>query len=51
MQQKLQKSCFRCYKNTWYIDSNHILQLPKYLIHIVNWFDYIDNNATKICVP
>ena len=37
--------CFRC-KNTWHVESNHILQPPKYLIIVVNRFRYI-NNFTK----
>ena len=45
MRQKLEKSCFRCTKNTWHVESNYLLQPPKYLI-IVNRFKYI-NNFTK----
>ena len=41
MQQKLQKSCFQYKKKAWYIDSNHILQPPKYLIIIVNRFKLV----------
>ena len=47
MEQKLEKSCFRCKKNTWYVESNHILQPPKYLIIVVNRFRYINTNFTK----
>ena len=47
MGQKLEKSCFRCKKNTWYVESNYILQPPKYLIIFVNRFRYINNNFTK----
>ena len=47
MQQKLQKPCFRCEKNTWHVESNYILQPPKNLIIIINWFRYIDNRAAK----
>ena len=47
MGQKLEKSCFRCKKNTWNVDSNYILQPPKYLIVVVNRFLYIINNFTK----
>ena len=32
LQQKLQKSCSRCNKNTWHVESSHILQPPKYLL-------------------
>ena len=46
MKQKLQKSCFRC-KNTWHVESNYLLQPPKYLIIVVNRFRYINNNFTK----
>ena len=47
MQQKLEKSCFRCKKNTWYVESNHILEPPNYLIIVVNRFRYIINNFTQ----
>ena len=46
MEQKLEKSYFRC-KNTWHVESNYILQPPKYLIIVVNRFKYINNNFTK----
>ena len=47
MQQQLEKSCFCCKKNTWHVESNHILQPPKYLINGVNRLRYINNNFTK----
>ena len=47
MGQKLEKSCFRCKKNTWHVDSNYVLQLSKYLIIVANRFRYINNNFTK----
>ena len=47
MEPKLEKSCFRCNKNTWHVESNYILQPPKYLIMVVNRFRYINNNFTK----
>ena len=47
MQQKLEKSCFRCKKNTWHVESDYILQPPKYLIFIVNQSRYINNNFAK----
>ena len=47
MQQKFEKSYFQCRKNTWYAESNYILQLPKYWIIIANRFKYINNNFTK----
>ena len=46
MQQKLQKSCSRCKKNTWHVESNYILQHPKYLLLIVNRFRHT-NDITK----
>ena len=53
MEQKLEKSCFRCKKNTWHVESNYILQPRKYLTIVVNRFRYIDNNFTKdrCCIP
>ena len=47
MQQKLEKSCFQREKNTWHVESNYILEPPKYLIIIVNRFRYISNHFTK----
>ena len=47
LQQKLEKSCFRCNKNTWHVESNHILQPPNYLIIVVNRFRYINNQFAK----
>ena len=47
LQQKLQKSCSRCNKNTWHVESSYILQPPKYLLLFVNRFRYITNNVTK----
>ena len=47
LQQKLQKSCSRCNKNTWHVDSSYILQPPKYLLLFVIRFRYINNNVTK----
>ena len=46
LQQKLQKSCSRCNKNTSNVESGYILQ-PKYLHLFVNRFRYIKNNFTK----
>ena len=46
MKQKFKKSCFRC-KNTWHVESNYLLQPPKYLIIVVNRFRYINDNFTK----
>ena len=47
LQQKLQKSCSRCNKNTWHIESSYILQPPKYLLLFANRFRYLNNNITK----
>ena len=47
MKQKLEKSCFRCQKNTWHVESNYLLQPPKFFIIVVNRFRYINNNFTK----
>ena len=47
MKQQLETSCFRRKKNTWHVESNYLLQPPKYLIIVVNRFRYINNNFTK----
>ena len=47
LQQKLQKPCSRCNKNTWHVKSSYILQPPKYLLLFVNRLKYINNNVTK----
>ena len=47
LQQKLQKSCSRCNKNTWHVESSYILQPRKYLLLFVNRFRCINNNVTK----
>ena len=47
MEQKLEKSCFRCKTNTWHVASNYLLQPPKYFINVVNRFRYINNNFTN----
>ena len=46
MQQKIHKSCSECNKNIWPIESNYILQPPKYSLLIVNRFRYTINNVT-----
>ena len=51
LQQKLQKSCSRCNKNTRHGESSYILQHPKYLLLFVNRFRYINNNITKDSCP
>ena len=47
MQQKWLKSCSRCNKNTWHVESSYILQPPKYLLLFVNRFRYTNNNITN----
>ena len=51
LQQKLQKSCSRCNRNTRHIESSYILQPPKYLLLFVNRFRYLDNNIIKDRCP
>ena len=51
LQQKLQKSCSRCNKNTRHVESSYILQPPKYLLPFVNRFRYINLTSPKIDVP
>ena len=51
LQQKLQKSCSRCNKNTRHIESGYILQPPKYLLLFVNRFRYLNNNIIKDRCP
>ena len=51
MQRKWQNSCSRCNKNTWLVESNYILQPPKYLLLIINRFRYTNNNVTKDKCP
>ena len=51
LQQKLQKSCSRCNKNTRHIESSYILQPPKYLLLFVNRLRYLNNNITKDRCP
>ena len=41
----------QCNKNTWHVESSHILQPPKYLLLFVNRFRYINNNVTKDRCP
>ena len=47
LQQKWQKSCYRCNENTWHVESSYMLQPPKYPLLFVNRFRYIDYNVTK----
>ena len=51
LQQKLQKSCSRCNKNTQHIESSYILQPPNYLLLFVNRFRYLNNNIIKDRCP
>ena len=48
LQQKLQKSCSRCNKNTRHVESSYILQSPKYLLLFVNRIRYINNNVKTV---
>ena len=43
---KLQKSCSRCNKNTWHVESSYILQPRNYVLLLVGRFRYINNNVT-----
>ena len=43
----MQKSCSRCNKNNWQVESSYMLPPPKYLLLFVNRFRYINNNVTK----
>ena len=45
--QKLCKTGSCCKKDTWHVVSKLILQPPKYLIVIVNRFDYINNTIIQ----
>ena len=51
LQQKLQKSCSRCNRNTRHVESSYILQPPKYMLLFVNRFRYINSNVTKDRCP
>ena len=51
LQQKWQKSCSRCNKNTRHVESSYILQPPKYMLLFVNRFKYINNNVTHDRCP
>ena len=41
------KTCNRCNKDTWHVESNYVLQPSKYLLLLVNRFRYTNNNVTK----
>ena len=51
LQQKLQKSCSRCNKNTRHVESSYMLQPPKFLLIFVNRFRYINYNVTNDRCP
>ena len=51
MEQKIEKPCVRCKKNTWHLESNYILQLSKYLIIVVNPIDILTTILPKTDVP
>ena len=44
---KLENTCFRYKKDTWYVEWHYILQAPRKLNVIVNRFRYINNNVIK----
>ena len=44
---QLRKTC-SCKKCTWHIEFIHILQPPKYVVIIVNRFNYIDNKNRSL---
>ena len=43
LEERLQKSCFQCKRNTWHLYSKQSFQPPKYLIINVKRFSSIDN--------
>ena len=51
LQQKLQKSCSRCNKNTWNVESSYISQPPKYLLIFVNRLNTLIIMSPKIDSP
>ena len=55
LQQKLQKSCSRCNKNTWHVESSYIFQPPKYLLPLLIDLDTLmimspKIDATYLCI-
>ena len=50
MEQKLEKSCFRCKKSTWHVESGYIIQPPKYLI-IDYWFSDKNRRMGVLITP
>ena len=51
LQQKLQKSCSPCNKNTWHVESSYMLQSPKYVVLFVNRLDTLTIMSPKIDDP
>ena len=51
MEPKLEKSCFRCNKNTWHVESNYILQPPIFLVLLLIDLDISTTILPKIDVP
>ena len=45
--QELYTIFYPCTKDTWHVESNHILQPPKYRVINVNTFNYIDIKFMK----
>ena len=44
---KLYKTCSRCKKEPWHVESKHLLQPPNYLIITVKRSNYINNIITQ----
>ena len=51
LQQKLEKSCFRCKKKTWHVESNYILQPSNILLLLLIDLDRLTTILPKIDVP
>ena len=51
MQQKWQKSCSRCNKNTWHFESNCILQPPNTCFSLLIDLDTLTTMSPKIDAP
>ena len=47
LEEKLEKSCFQCKRNTWHKCSQHILHSPKYLIINIKPFSYAGNQFIR----
>ena len=51
MQQKWEKSCFLCKNNTWNVESNGILQPPKYWSLLFIGLDILATTKGKCSIP